>query len=104
MSQKMRLTLYVTGQTVKAEQAMANLRRLCEEEFEGQCELDLVDVLEQPDRAEDARILATPTLIKEFPPPQRRLIGDLSDRQQVLKALRWSDSSILDKHEKGFAQ
>lgn len=81
------LTLFVTGRTPRAERAIANLRRLCEDELEGCYELVVVDVLENPQAAEDERILATPTLIKQLPPPLRRVIGDLSDKDKVLLGL-----------------
>ncbi|MDX2194384.1 MAG: circadian clock KaiB family protein [Gemmatimonadales bacterium] len=82
-----RFTLFVTGQTPRSQRAIANLRALCEEQLPGAYELNVVDVLEQPDLAERARVLATPTLVKDLPPPPRRVIGDLSDRQRVLFGL-----------------
>lgn len=81
------LKLYVTGRTPRAERAIANLRRLCEEELAECYELVVIDVLDHPQLAEDERILATPTLIKQLPPPLRRVIGDLSDRDKVLLGL-----------------
>ena len=81
------LTLYISGGSSHAQAAVANLRRICEQELRGQYELEIVDVLEEPDRAEKARILATPTLIKQLPPPLRRVIGDLSDKDKVLLGL-----------------
>lgn len=81
------LTLYVTGTSPRAKVAISNLQRLCETELEGQYELEIVDVLENPQRAEDEKILATPTLIKQLPLPLRRVIGDLSDRDKVLLGL-----------------
>jgi circadian clock protein KaiB len=81
------LKLYITGRSPRAERAIANLRRLCQEELEGCYELEIIDVLEHPQLAEDERILATPTLIKQLPPPLRRVIGDLSDRDKVLLGL-----------------
>jgi circadian clock protein KaiB len=81
------LKLYVTGQTHRAELAIANLRRICEEDLRGRYELEIIDVLAHPEAAEDERILATPTLIKQLPPPLRRVIGDLSDREKVLLGL-----------------
>ena len=84
---KFTLKLYVTGQTLKSERAIANMRRICEEELKGQYELLIIDVLERPQLAEDEKILATPTLIKELPPPLRRVIGDLSDIDKVLLGL-----------------
>lgn len=81
------LTLFITGRSSRAERAIENLRRMCEEELEGCYDLRVVDVLEHPQLAEDERILATPTLIKQLPPPLRRVIGDLSDKEKVLLGL-----------------
>jgi circadian clock protein KaiB len=81
------LKLYVTGRTPRSEKAIANLRRICNEELHGQYEMQIVDVLEHPQLAEDEKILATPTLIKRLPPPLRRVIGDLSDTEKVLLGL-----------------
>ncbi len=87
MTPRVSLKLYITGQTSRSEQAITNLRRICEEELKGQYELDIVDVLEQPQRADDEKIIATPTLIKVLPPPERRVIGDLSNTLMVMKGL-----------------
>jgi circadian clock protein KaiB len=81
------LKLYVTGKSPRAAQAIANLERICAEELGGRYELEIVDVLEQPQLAEDAKILATPTLVKQLPLPLRRVIGDLSDKDKVLLGL-----------------
>lgn len=81
------LRLFVTGGTVRSEQAIANLLSIVEDELADAYELEVVDVLERPQDAEDERIVATPTLIKQLPPPRRRVIGDLRDRQQVLLGL-----------------
>lgn len=81
------LTLYVTGSSPRARVAIGNLKSICEQELEGEYELEIVDVLEHPQRAEDEKILATPTLIKQLPPPLRRVIGDLSDKDKVLLGL-----------------
>jgi circadian clock protein KaiB len=66
---------------------VANLRRICESELGAQYDLEIIDVLEHPQIAEDQRILATPTLVKQLPLPLRRVIGDLSDRDKVLLGL-----------------
>lgn len=84
---KFLLKLYVTGSSSRAQQAISNLERICEQELQGKYELEIIDVLEHPEKAEDARILATPTLIKRLPPPLRRVIGDLSDKEKVLLGL-----------------
>jgi circadian clock protein KaiB len=88
------LRLYVTGKTARAEQAIANLRRICEDDLRGRYELEIIDVLQKPQLAEDEKILATPTLIKRLPPPLRRVIGDLSNKERVLLGLDvWPDSA-----------
>ncbi len=81
------LKLYVTGQTPRSERAIANLQLICENQLQGQYHLIIVDVLKDPGLAEEEKIIATPTLIKELPPPLRRLIGDLSDSTEVLSGL-----------------
>jgi circadian clock protein KaiB len=81
------LKLYVTGSTPNSERAIANLQRLSEEDLDVKYEIVVIDVLENPQLAEDEKILATPTLIKALPPPLRRVIGDLSDRDKVLLGL-----------------
>jgi circadian clock protein KaiB len=81
------LKLYVTGHTPRSERAIANLRRLCREQLCGQFELVIIDVLENPRLAEEEGVLVTPTLIKELPPPLRRIIGDLSGVDKVLLRL-----------------
>jgi len=81
------LKLYITGQTPRSIRAMDNLRHIFQRILADQYELIIVDVLEQPQVAEDEKILATPTLIKSSPPPSRRVIGDLSDMDKVLLGL-----------------
>lgn len=81
------LRLYITGKTARSERAIDNLRRICHEELQDQYEMEIVDVLENPQLAEDEKILATPTLVKRLPPPLRRLIGDLSDTEKVVLGL-----------------
>jgi circadian clock protein KaiB len=91
---KFLLKLYVAGADSRAQAAIANLRRICDEELPDQYELEIIDVLEQPDQAEAAKILATPTLIKQLPPPLRRVIGDLSNKDKLLLGLEVRSSSI----------
>lgn len=81
------LRLFVTGASSRTGIAIANLHRICEEELQGQYELEIIDVLEFPDLAETEKILATPTLIKSLPLPLRRVIGDLSNTEKVLMGL-----------------
>ena len=84
---KFRLKLYVTGHTARSEQAIRNMEKICKEELDGEYGLVVIDVLDDPQLAEDEKIIATPTLVKELPPPLRRLIGDLSDKEKVLLGL-----------------
>jgi circadian clock protein KaiB len=81
------LKLYITGQTPRSQRAIANLRQICDEELSGRYEMSVIDVLERPQLAEDEKILATPTVVKELPTPMRRIIGDLSDVESVLVGL-----------------
>ncbi|PDV99340.1 MULTISPECIES: circadian clock KaiB family protein [Candidatus Chloroploca] len=86
---KIVLHLYVAGRSPRAERAIATLRRLCERELARyECDLVIIDVLADPQQAEARKILATPTLIKEFPEPPRRIIGDLGvPPEELLAAL-----------------
>ena len=81
------MKLYIAGHTTKSEQAISNLSKICNENFQGLCEWGVIDVLENPQLAEEKKIIVTPTLIKEFPLPLRRVIGDLSNKEKVLIGL-----------------
>lgn len=81
------LKLYITGRTQRSEQAVRNLVEVCESYLPGQYELSVVDVLERPGLAEEQRILATPVLCKLDPPPPRRIVGDLSDKEKLVGSL-----------------
>ena len=86
-SSRVVFTLYVAGQTPRTLQAAANLKRLGQEKLGGEYDLTVVDVAADPDRAETARILTTPTLVKEGPGQPRRVTGDLSNAERVFIAL-----------------
>jgi len=73
------LRLYVAGATVRSRRAVLRARELCETELGGNFELEVIDVYQQPILARDGQIVATPTLVKEFPKPVRRLIGNFSN-------------------------
>lgn len=81
------LKLYVAGNTPNSMRALKTLRDILETEFKGVYALKVIDVLVNPQLAEEDKILATPTLTKILPPPVRRIIGDLSDRERVLIGL-----------------
>ena len=92
---KVLLKLYVAGQTMKAQRAITNLCKISEDDLGGECEIIVIDVLEHPELAEKEKILATPTLIKEVPPPLRRIIGDLSDTEKV-----WIGLELIDQGDR----
>jgi circadian clock protein KaiB len=71
------LRLFVAGATARSRQAVLRVRQLCEAEPKGSCKLEVIDIYQQPKMARDNQIVATPTLIKEFPRPVRRFIGNL---------------------------
>ena len=81
------LKLYVAGNTANSMRALKTLRNILDTEFQGVYALKVIDVLQNPQLAEEDKILATPTLAKILPPPVRRIIGDLSDREKVLIGL-----------------
>ena len=91
----------MTGASSRTGTAIANLRRICEQELEGQYDLEIIDVLQFPDLAEDEKILATPTLIKSLPLPLRRVIGDLSDKEKVLLGLEVYRQRVVDPGNEG---
>lgn len=82
------LLLYVTGASPSSQRAIATLKAYCEEHLAGQYDLEVVDVHQQPDLAEEDRVLATPTLIRKLPLPLRRLVGDVCDPQRLMSGLR----------------
>ena len=82
-----RLRLFVTGTTPRSARAIQNLRTICEENLQGRYDLDVVDIYQHPEHVKAEQIVVTPTLVKQFPLPVRKLIGDLSDRERVLAAL-----------------
>ncbi len=86
-SQMWRLRLYVAGQTPKSILALANLKRICETHLAGRYTIEVVDLLLRPKLAAGDQILAIPTLVRKLPPPLKKIIGDLSNEQQVLVGL-----------------
>ena len=81
------LKLYVAGNTPSSTKALKTLSTILTEEFQGVYALKVIDVLKNAQLAEEDKILATPTLAKILPPPVRKIIGDLSDRERVLIGL-----------------
>ncbi|MGK7907256.1 MAG: circadian clock protein KaiB [Synechococcus sp.] len=81
------LKLYVAGRTSNSVRAIRTLQDIMQSEFKGIYSLKVIDVVKNPRLAEEDKILATPTLAKILPPPVRKIIGDLSDREKVLIGL-----------------
>ena len=82
------LRLYVAGDTALTRDATVNISKLCEEHLgKGRYDLEVISISEHPEMAKEANIIAVPTLIKKFPPPIRRFIGDLSRTEQILVGL-----------------
>jgi len=84
---KLSLKLFVSGRSIRSDTALENLRTTLSEIVADDFELNVIDVLEHPQLAEDEFVLATPTLIKTNPSPVRRTIGDLSDKSALLRGL-----------------
>ncbi len=85
----LKLKLYIAGRTPAAERAIANLQTLMAQirDEEQSYEIEVIDILQRPQLAEDEQILATPVVIRKLPPPVRRVVGDLSEREKVLIGL-----------------
>ena len=81
------LRLYVAGQTAKSLAAVANLKRVCEQHLAGRYEIEVIDLLLNPQLAAGDQILAIPTLVRRLPAPLKRIIGDLSNTEKVLVGL-----------------
>jgi len=81
------LRLYVSGSTLKSALAVENIKRICEQHLKNRYDLEVIDIYQHPNLARSEQIVAAPTLIKRLPPPLRRLIGDLSNQENVLLGL-----------------
>ncbi len=81
------LRLYVADRTRKSVRAFANLRRICDQHLPGQCRIEVIDILEQPETARREQIVAIPTVVRRRPLPMRTVIGDLSDAARALDGL-----------------
>ena len=81
------LRLYVAGQTPKSVLAFTNLKQICEDHLRGRYEIEIIDLLENPQLARGDQILAVPTLVRRLPEPIKKIIGDLSNTERVLVGL-----------------
>ena len=81
------LRLYITGFSPCSARAVSNIRKICEEHLEGRYDLEVVDISQQPAQAQSEQILAAPTLIKKWPLPARRFVGDMSQTERIVLGL-----------------
>lgn len=81
------LRLYVAGMTPRAVAAFDNLKKICEVHLAGRYEIEIVDLLENPKLAAGDQIVAVPTMVRQLPPPMKKIIGDLSNEERVLVGL-----------------
>ena len=81
------LRLYVAGQTPKSLEAFTNLKRICETHLKGRFSIEVIDLVEHPEMAREHQIVALPTLVRQLPPPIRKIIGTLANEERVLLGL-----------------
>ena len=81
------LRLYVSGMTPNSRRAVENTKKICDEYLKGHYELDIIDIYQQPILAREDQIVAVPTLVKLFPSPLRKFIGDMSQTERILTGL-----------------
>ena len=79
--------LYIAGQTPKSIAAVANLRRLCDQHLQGRYNIEVVDLVLNPQLAQTDQVIAIPTLVRHLPEPVKRIIGDLSNADRVLLSI-----------------
>jgi circadian clock protein KaiB len=87
------LTLYVTGATGRSLRAIENIKAVCEKFLKDHYDLEIVDLYERPEQAQQAEIVAAPTLVKQHPLPVRRFIGDMSNTEKLLTGLNVPDEA-----------
>ena len=90
-----KLRLYVAGQTPKSLTAFANLKRICEEHLAGRYQIEVIDLLKQPELAQMDQIIALPTLVRKLPEPIKRIVGDLSNSERVVVGMNLEKISVL---------
>jgi circadian clock protein KaiB len=91
------LRLYVAGQTPRSVEALANLKRICEEHLQGRYRIEVVDLLVNPALARGDQILAVPTLVRQLPPPVKKIIGDFSNIDRVLVGLDLRPIKVVER-------
>ena len=86
-SERWNLRLYVAGETPKCVQAFEHLKRICEEHLQGRYTIEVIDLLKNPTLASGDQIIAIPTLVRQLPPPVKKIIGDLTNTERVIVGL-----------------
>jgi circadian clock protein KaiB len=81
------LRLYVAGETPKCVQAFQHLKKICEEHLQGRYSIEVIDLLKNPTLAQGDQIIAIPTLVRQLPPPVKKIIGDLTNTERVVVGL-----------------
>jgi circadian clock protein KaiB len=84
---KVQLRLFVAGAGPRSVRAISDLKLLCQEYLRGECDVEIVDIYEQPERAAQSQIVAVPTLVREEPQPLRKFVGELGDPLRMARAL-----------------
>jgi circadian clock protein KaiB len=84
VEERWNLFLYIAGQTPKSLTAFSNLKRLCEEHLQGRYQIEIIDLVKEPHRAQIDQIVALPTLVRKLPEPIKRIVGDLSNSERVV--------------------
>jgi len=82
------LRLYVAGQTPRSLEAVANLKRICEQHLDARYTIEIVDLVKHPRLAAEDQIVAIPTLVRKLPAPLRKIVGDLRDTDRALVGLQ----------------
>ena len=97
MDEKYLLKLFITGTTPKCIRAIQNIRAICEADLDGRYQLQVVDLYQHPEQASSEQILVTPTLVRTYPLPIRKLVGDLSEKAKVIAGLDIANRRSLAK-------
>ena len=82
-----KLVLYVAGTSSKSLEAFSNLKKICEEYLKSKYSIEVIDLQKNPTLAKDDQIVAIPTLVRKLPPPMKKIIGDLKNKERVLVGL-----------------
>jgi len=94
------LRLYVAGETPKCLEAFQNLKRICEQHLQGRYTIEVIDLLKNPTLASGDQIIAIPTLVRQLPPPVKKIIGDLANTERVIVGLNLTPLKIKAKSKR----